>query len=357
MGKIVVGMSGGVDSAVAALLLKQKGHEVIGVTLRTWEADDGSESRCCDIDDAKAVCDMLGIRYYSVNCLYEFKTHVVEPFKADYLRGKTPNPCIECNRYVKWDKLLYYAGITGADHIATGHYASVIRLPNGRYTLKTAAHSDKDQTYMLYRLSQEQLAATVMPLGDLSKSEVRQLAVDASLPVASKPDSQEVCFVTDGSYADLIEKTAGPEYRKEGPFIDYDGNVLGNHKGVIRYTIGQRKGLGIALGTPAYVSEIRPESNEVVLGDEGSLFHKEILIRDANFMGIPSISRGETVRCTVKIRYQHKGQHASVSALDEGTIRVAFDEAVRAPAPGQSAVFYDDNGYVIGGGVISGVLR
>ena len=226
MEKVVVGMSGGVDSAAAAYLLKKAGYDVIGVTLRTWQADDGSESRCCDIDDARSTAQQLGIRYVPVNCTADFQRFVVDPFAKEYLRGRTPNPCIICNRCVKWEKLLYYARVVGAAHIATGHYASVIKLDNGRYTVKQAAHSEKDQAYMLYRLTQEQLAATLMPLGDLSKEEVRQIAEDAGLSVASKPDSQEVCFVTDGSYADYIEKTAGDDFRGEGSFVDPSGNIL-----------------------------------------------------------------------------------------------------------------------------------
>lgn len=356
MEKVVVGMSGGVDSAAAAYLLKKAGYDVIGVTLRTWQADDGSESRCCDIDDARSTAQQLGIRYVPVNCTSDFQRFVVDPFAKEYLRGRTPNPCIICNRCVKWEKLLYYARVVGAAHIATGHYASVIKLDNGRYTVKQAAHSEKDQAYMLYRLTQEQLAATLMPLGDLSKEEVRQIAEDAGLSVASKPDSQEVCFVTDGSYADYIEKTAGADFRGEGSFVDPSGNILGRHKGIIYYTVGQRKGLGIALGHPVYVSEIRADSNEVVLGSEQSLYHRSLLCRDVHFMSIPDLKEGDSLRCTVKVRYRHAGQSAEIAAAENGTIKVTFDEPVRAATPGQSAVFYDDAGCVVGGGIIAQVL-
>ena len=220
MNKVIVGLSGGVDSAVAAYLLKKDGYDVVGVTLRTWQSDDGSESLCCDIDDARSAAFAIGIDYYPVNCTSDFKRYVVDPFAEVYLRGMTPNPCIECNRYVKWDKLLYYAKISGAGFVATGHYASVVRMESGRYTLKKAGFAEKDQTYMLYKLTQEQLASTLMPLGGLSKSEVRQIAKDAGLPVASKPDSQEVCFVTDGSYADFIEKNMGSDGVPAGNFVD-----------------------------------------------------------------------------------------------------------------------------------------
>ena len=357
MEKIVVGMSGGVDSAAAAYLLKEAGFEVIGVTLRTWQSDDGSESLCCDIDDARSVAFKLGIDYYPINCTSDFQRYVVDPFAKEYLRGMTPNPCIECNRYVKWDKLLYYARVVGAKYIATGHYASVVKLENGRYTVRKAAHSEKDQTYMLYKLTQEQLAATKMPLGDLSKTEVRQIAKDAGLPVASKPDSQEVCFVTDGSYADYIAETAGQGCPGDGFFVDTDGRVLGKHKGIYRYTIGQRKGLGLALGYPAYVKEIHTDTNEVVVSEEKELYNRELQCRDINWMSIPGLEKGERIRCTVKIRYRHGGQPASVETTDNGTVRVTFDEPVRAATPGQSAVFYDEEDRVIGGGIIAEVLQ
>ena len=355
MEKVVVGLSGGVDSAVAAYLLKEAGYEVVGVTLRIWQADDGSESRCCDIDDARSTAEKIGIQYFPVNCTMDFQRYVVDPFSGEYLRGITPNPCIECNRYVKWDKLLYYAKVVDAQYIATGHYASVVKLDNGRYTLQKADHSEKDQTYMLYKLTQEQLAATLMPLGGLSKAEVRRIAEDADLPVASKPDSQEVCFVTDGSYADYIEKNAGSDYRGEGNFVDPSGKILGRHKGIIHYTVGQRKGLGIALGRPAFVKEIRADENEVVLSDEQSLYNEEIICRDVNFMSIPGLSEGEILPCSVKIRYQHGGEQAVIS-MSDGRVKVRFEKPVRAATPGQSAVFYDERDRVIGGGVIAEVL-
>ena len=355
MDKVVVGMSGGVDSAVAAYLLKQAGYDVIGITLRTWQSEDGSESRCCEIDDARSVANRLGIAYLPVNCTLEFQKKVVDPFAAEYLRGRTPNPCVECNRFVKWEKLLYYARILGASHIATGHYASVLRLDNGRYTVQKALHAEKDQTYMLYKLTQEQLAATLMPLGRLTKDEVRQIARDAGLPVASKPDSQEVCFVTNGTYADFIEKAADAALPGEGAFVDEAGNILGKHKGIIRYTVGQRKGLGIALGVPVYVKEIRAETNEVVLGDAQSLFCRVLICRDVSFLSIPGLAEGETLPCTVKIRYHHNGQSASIAMGRDGRVAVSFDKPVRAPAPGQSAVFYDKEERVIGGGIIDEV--
>ena len=357
MKKVVVGMSGGVDSAVCALLLKNAGYDVMGITLRTWQADDGTESRCCDIDDARNIANRIGIRYLPVNCTFDFKEKIVDPFINNYLCGLTPNPCVECNRYVKWDKLLYYAKVVGAECVATGHYASVVKLDNGRYTVKKALHTEKDQTYMLYKLTQEQLAATLMPLGNLSKSEVRKIAEDAGLPVASKPDSQEVCFVTSGNYADFIDQATRTDPLEKGLFVDGSGNVLGEHKGIAHYTVGQRKGLGIALGYPVYVREIRADRNEVVLGDEKSLYSSEILCRDVNFMSINGLKKEEKIPCIVKIRYLHPGQSATIEQYDNDHIRISFDKPVRAPAPGQSAVFYDENDCVIGGGVIEMGIR
>lgn len=352
MARVIVGMSGGVDSAVAAHLLKMEGHDVIGVTLRTWMASDGTEGRCCEIDDARRVAFKLGIPYHTVNCLADFAKNVTEPFVKSYLSGQTPNPCIICNRLVKWERMLYMAKVLKADYVATGHYASVVRLANGRYTVKTAAHAEKDQTYMLCALTQEQLAATLMPLGTLSKQEVRRIAEEAGIPVADKQDSQEICFVPEGDYADYIEEHAESGVPGEGFYVDEAGNVLGKHKGIIHYTIGQRKRLGIALGHPIYVKEIRPETNEVVLADEESLFSTEVLCGDVNYMGIPGLAGGEKLECMAKIRYRHRPQEAVIEKAGEGTVRVTFAKPVRAAAPGQSAVFYDADGWVMGGGVI-----
>lgn len=354
MARIIVGMSGGVDSAVAAYLLRQAGHDVIGVTLRTWESEDGGESRCCEIDDARQSARIIGIPYHAFNCVSDFKDKVVRPFIDGYLHGITPNPCVVCNRVIKWDRLLYYAQVLKADLIATGHYASVIKLDNGRYTVREAAHAEKDQTYMLYRLTQEQLAKTLMPLGGYSKQEVRDIAESASLQVASKPDSQEICFVTDGDYADFIQKNAGCRIPGAGKYTDETGKAIGDHKGIIHYTVGQRRGLGIALGRRAYVKKICAETNEIVIGT-GDVMCRELICRDVNYMSIPSPTPGEELCCKVKVRYSHAGKSAVVTPAEDGRVRVSFAEPVRFAAPGQSAVFYDDNGCVIGGGFISDV--
>ena len=352
MPKVIVGMSGGVDSAAAAFLLKSAGCDVTGVTLRTWVAEDGTEGRCCEIDDARKAAWKLNIPYHAFNCISDFQDHVIDPFITAYISGLTPNPCIQCNRFVKWERMLYFAKVMQADYVATGHYASVIKLENGRYTVKKALHPEKDQSYMLYRLSQEQLAMTLMPLGDLSKQEVRSIAEQAGLSVAAKRDSQEICFVPDGNYAGYIEENAGVSLPGEGFFVDEEGNRVGKHKGIIRYTVGQRKGLGLALGYPVYVKEIRPEVNEVVIADERSLYRDSIICGDLNFMSIPGLRKGDFLNCRVKIRYHHPLQDAVIEAVGQDRIRVSFPNPVRAPAPGQSAVFYDEDGCVIGGGII-----
>ena len=371
MKKVLVGMSGGVDSAVAAYLLQKEGYEVCGVTLRTWAPDDGSEGRCCEIDDARRISNALGIRFYPLNCLAEFSQKVVDPFVESYLGGETPNPCIECNRYLKWERMLYAAKVMEADFVATGHYAHVLKLDNGRYTVKKADYAAKDQTYMLYKLTQEQLAVTLMPLGKYTKDQVRRMAEEAGLPVAHKPDSQEICFVTDGHYADFIEDYAQKKNAQSlsessgqasgvnlltvpgpGNFVDQEGNVLGKHKGITHYTIGQRKGLGIALGRPIYVKEIRADSNEVVLSDEPALFSNVVLVRDVNFLSIPGMAPGEQLRARAKVRYHHEAAPALLEMQEDGRVRITFDQPVRAAAPGQSSVFYDENDCVIGGGII-----
>ena len=360
MSKVIVGLSGGVDSAVSAYLLKEQGYEVIGVTLRTWVDSENEVSKCCEIEDARRIAWKLGIRYHVHNVGKDFCKYVTTPFVSDYINGLTPSPCVFCNRSVKFEGMLYCTNLFDAQYIATGHYAEVIKLPNGRYTVRQVAH--KDQTYMLYRLSQEQLSRLIMPLGGLSKDEVRKIARDADLPVAEKSDSQEICFVEDGHYADYVKdraKEVFPEQYEsiknrleEGNFVDPDGNILGKHKGIIHYTIGQRKGLGIAFGHPIYVKEIRPETNEVVLSEEEEIFTKEVFCRDLNFLSIPDLKAGEEMPAKVKIRYRHNAETAVISKVADDEVRIYFDAPVRASTPGQSAVFYDEENRVIGGGVI-----
>lgn len=352
MTKVIVGMSGGVDSAVAAYLMKKQGYEVIGVTLRVWQDDNGEEGRCCEIDDARRSAQIIGIKYYPHNCTSLFESCVVKPFVSAYLEGLTPNPCIECNRYVKWDKLLELMKVYDADYVATGHYAYIEKLDNGRYSARTADQASKDQTYMLYKLTQEQLSHTLMPLGSYTKDEVRRIAREAGLPCAEKEDSQEICFVTEGKYSDFIEKHADSNVPGEGSFIDTEGNILGPHKGIHHYTVGQRKGLGIALGFPAYVTKIKPFSNEVVLGTEQSLMTDTFICRDTNFMSIDKTAIEGKLECLIKARYHQKQINGTIESLPDGRVKAVLSSPVKGVSPGQSAVFYDENGYVIGGGII-----
>ncbi|MBO4846153.1 MAG: tRNA 2-thiouridine(34) synthase MnmA [Lachnospiraceae bacterium] len=352
MPRVIVGLSGGVDSAVAALLLKREGYDVTGVTLRTWLSDSGDEGRCCEIDDARRIAMKLDIPYYPLNCADSFKRYVIDYFVGSYLKGETPNPCIECNRYIKWDRMLYYSNILKCDYVATGHYASVIRLDNGRYTVKQALHAKKDQTYMLYKLTQEQLKKTLMPLGELTKERVRQIAENEGLPVANKPDSQELCFISDDDYAGYIEAHCPDSIPEEGNFVDDMGNILGRHKGIIHYTVGQRKGLGISAKNPLYVKYIDPVKNEIVLGEENEVFYDKVECLDTNFLSIERPPAGSEFECRVKVRYHHRPQEAKVRITDVNSAVISFYEPVKAPAPGQSAVFYDNDECVIGGGII-----
>ena len=353
MQKILVGLSGGVDSAVCAYLLKQAGYEVIGATLRTWVSEEGQDSRCCEIDDAREIADHLGIPYYVKNCMAEFRAQVTDPFISEYIHGRTPNPCVGCNRTIKWAKMLELADSLGAGMVATGHYATVVRRENGRFTVKQSPFAAKDQSYMLYRLTQEQLARTMMPLGPLTKEEVRKIAETAGIPAARKPDSQEICFIPDGNYAEYIERFCEQEIPPEGNFVDGGGRVLGRHKGITHYTIGQRKGLGLAMGVPVFVRELRPETNEVVIGSDEELFSDTVFCRELNFLSIEGIAPGESIPAVVRIRYHHRGEKARIRLVSDDLAEIKFEKPVRAAAPGQAAVFYDEEGCVIGGGTIT----
>lgn len=355
MSRVVVGMSGGVDSSVAACLLKEQGYEVIGVTMQIWqeEAREFQEENggCCGlsaVEDARRVAARLDIPYYVMNFRKEFQEHVIDYFTEEYLRGRTPNPCIACNRYVKWEALLSRSLSIGADYIATGHYARVARLPNGRYSIRRSAASAKDQTYALYNLTQDQLRRTLMPVGEYSKEEIRRMAEQIGLPVAQKPDSQDICFVPDGDYASFIERNAEKELQK-GNFVTSDGRVLGQHKGIIHYTVGQRKGLGLALGYPAFVLEIRPETREVVIGTYEESLADSLRVSDVNFMSVEDLT--EPRRVFVKIRYNHRGVWGTIEKTGEDEVTCTFEEPQRAVTPGQAAVFYDGE-YILGGGTI-----
>lgn len=353
--KVVVGMSGGVDSSVAAWLLKNQGYDVIGVTMQIWQDEEEAAMEehggCCGlsaVDDARRVAAALDIPYYVMNFKKEFKENVIDYFIDDYLHGRTPNPCIACNRYVKWESLLKRSLDIGAEYIATGHYARVEKLLNGRYAIRNSATAAKDQTYALYNLTQDQLSKTLMPVGEYTKDQIRAMADEIGLLVAHKPDSQDICFVPDGDYASFIENTTD-QVLQTGDFVTPEGKILGKHKGIIHYTVGQRKGLGLALGYPAFVLEIRPETNEVVIGTYEESLTYTVRANELNFMSVEQIT--EPVRVFAKIRYNHKGAWCTVERTGEDEIVCTFDEPIRAATPGQAVVLYDGE-YVLGGGTI-----
>ncbi len=356
--KVVVGMSGGVDSSVAAYLLKEQGYDVIGVTMQIWqdEEEDAKEAKggCCGlsaVEDAGRVAEKLGIPYYVMNFKQEFKSNVIDYFVEEYLRGNTPNPCIACNRYVKWEALLKRSLAIGADYIATGHYARIHRLPNGRFALRRSVTAAKDQTYALYNLTQEQLAHTLMPVGGYTKDQIRAMAREAGLPVAHKPDSQEICFVPEDDYPGFIDRTAKERVPGPGNFVDRQGNVLGTHKGITHYTIGQRRGLGLPMGERVFVTQIRPETNEVVIGKNEDIFSETVVCDRVNFMAVEDLVA--PARVLAKIRYNHKGEYCRIRKLPDGKVMCTFEHPVRAATAGQAVVFYDGE-YVLGGGTILG---
>ena len=354
--KVVVGMSGGVDSSVAAWLLKKQGYDVIGVTMQIWQDEEEEAQQenggCCGlsaVDDARRVAWDLGIPYYVMNFKQEFKEHVMDYFVDEYIHGRTPNPCIACNRYVKWESLLKRSLDIGADYIATGHYAQIEYLPNGRYALKKSATAAKDQTYALYNLTQEQLSHTLMPVGAYTKDQIRQMAEEIGLQVANKPDSQEICFIPDHDYAKFIEENTDRNV-ESGNFVDMDGNIIGQHEGITHYTVGQRKGLNLAMGHPVFVVAIRPDTNEVVIGEAGDVFTDSLICDRVNWMAVDGL-HGEEMQVMAKIRYSHKGAPCVIRETGDGRVECRFAEQVRAVTPGQAVVFYDGD-YVVGGGTI-----
>ena len=349
-------MSGGVDSSVAAYLLKEQGYDVIGVTMQIWqdEALDVVQKNggCCGlsaVEDARRVAEQLDIPHYVMNFKQEFKSHVIDYFIEEYLNGRTPNPCIACNRYVKWESLLKRSLEIGADYIATGHYARIAQLSNGRRAVQTSVTAAKDQTYALYNLTQEQLARTLMPVGEFTKDQIREIASGQGLAVAHKPDSQEICFVPDDDYAGFIDREAGDRVPGPGNFVDMSGRVLGRHKGITHYTIGQRRGLELPMGERVFVAQIRPETNEVVIGSNQDVFCSEVFCDRVNFMAVEDLT--EVLQVRAKIRYNHGGEDCTIEKLPDGRVRCRFVKPVRAATPGQAVVFYRD-GLVLGGGTI-----
>ena len=354
--KVVVGMSGGVDSSVAAYLLKEQGYDVIGVTMQIWQDEDvfvqSQEGGCCGlsaVEDARRVAERLEIPYYVMNFKEDFHKYVIDYFVSEYEKARTPNPCIACNRYVKWESLLHRSLEIGADYIATGHYARIEQLSNGRYAIKNSVTAVKDQTYALYNLTQDQLSRTLMPVGEFTKDEIRAMARELDLQTANKPDSQEICFIPDHDYASFIEEYTG-KTMEPGNFVDLDGNVLGRHKGISHYTVGQRKGLNLAMGYPVFVVAIRPETNEVVLGNGQDVFTDVVRCNKLNWMALEGVGE-EEISVNAKIRYSHKGAPCKIRRIGEDMVECRFEEPVRAATPGQAVVFYQDD-YVAGGGTI-----
>ena len=353
MKKAIVAMSGGVDSSVAALRMMEAGFSCIGVTMKLYSNEDVGESAqntCCsldDVEDARSVAYSLGMPYYVFNFSDRFREEVILPFIDAYRRGETPNPCIECNRHLKFETLFHRARELACDCIATGHYARTEK-ENGRWLLKKARDAAKDQSYVLYAMTQEQLAFTRFPLGDLTKPQVREIAAAHGFLNAKKHDSQDICFVRGQSYADFIEQYTG-RTAPAGPFLDSEGNRLGTHRGVIRYTVGQRKGLGLSFGEPMYVCEILPERNAVVLGKESALYTKRLTANKINLIAADHLDA--PIRVTAKTRYRQPEQPATLIQTGEDTLVAEFDTPQRAVTRGQAVVFYDGE-VVVGGGTI-----
>ena len=353
MNRVLVAMSGGVDSSVTAYLLLRQGYECIGVTMKLFGGEDPEqESSCCslsDVEDAKSVCRRLGIPHYTFNFTREFEETVMAPFVRSYERGMTPNPCIECNRHLKFERLYQRALELGCDYIATGHYASIKKAGDGTLQLIKAVDPGKEQSYVLYNLTQELLAHTLFPLGGMRKEEVRKIAEEQGFPNARKHDSQDICFVPDGDYAGFIERYTGRQF-PPGDVLDTKGEKLGRHRGIIHYTVGQRKGLGLALGEPMYVRRVNAEDNTVILCRKDEVFSDQVYAENLNW--IPGDIPKEPLRLLARVRYHQKEQPALVFFEPGGRIRAEFDSPQRAVTPGQSIVFYDGE-YVLGGATIT----
>ncbi len=350
--KVLCGMSGGVDSSVAAKLLLENNYDVSGATLRLYDGEDYEQKltkTCCslsDVEDARSVCLRLNIRHYVFNFKEIFEQQVINDFSQKYIDGLTPNPCIECNRHIKFDAMLKRADILGFDYIATGHYARIVKSGD-RYLIQKPKDVNKDQTYVLYMLTSEQLKRIVFPLGDLTKSEVREIAEKNNFLNANKKDSQDICFIPDGKYAEFLKKRCGDF--PSGNFVDTSGQVIGKHNGIINYTIGQRKGLNVSFGKPMFVTNKNAANNTVVLGNSDDLFSKNVKIKNAVFSAFDNLN--QSIKVTAKLRYSAKEAYAVLSKDENGNYNLAFSEPQRAVTPGQFAVIYDGD-ILLGGGEI-----
>lgn len=355
-GPVVVAMSGGVDSSTAAYLLRRQGHQVVGLFMRTGVevAEESGRRRCCslaDAEDARRVAHQLDIPFYVLNCKADFD-RLIEGFCAEYARGRTPNPCIHCNTEIKFGKLLRYAHALGARHVATGHYARVEQQRGGRWGLRRGVDRRKDQSYFLFALSQEQLSRALFPLGGMTKEEVREVARRAGLPVQEKPESQDICFVPGASYRSLLRERLGPP--RPGRLVDLSGRLLGEHPGCEGFTIGQRRGLGIAVGEPYYVVAIDPETNTVVVGPQEALYARTCYVRRLLWGALAGLRLPRPAQ--VQIRYQHRAAPALICPSGRDEVGIRFEEPQRAITPGQAAVFYQDD-LVLAGGWLDRVMR
>ncbi len=353
-GMVVVGMSGGVDSSVAAALLTSKGYSACGITMKLWEGSElFSEKSCCSPELAKSalsVCRMIGIPHYIIDVRDEFQKSVIEYFTGSYLSGATPNPCVVCNRFIKWGKLIEIADKLGMDYVATGHYARVQKDAAGeRFLLLKGVDEYKDQSYFLWMLSQKQLSRTMFPVGDLRGDEVREVASELGMKSTSGPGSQEICFIPDNDYRKFLEERCGSHSIVPGEIRDMSGKVVGHHRGIAFYTVGQRRGLRLAFGKPVYVVDIDPESNTIWIGDDEELCRDGLVAGSTNWISIDTVE--ERMRVKASIRYRHGGSGATIFPLTNGEVEVKFDQPQRAITPGQSIVFYDGD-LVVGGGVI-----
>lgn len=346
--KVIVGMSGGVDSSVTAYLLKNKNYEVVGVTLDIWQ-DDKDKTRENAINDAKKICEKLNIPHYIYDVKKDFKINVINPFVNDYIEAKTPNPCVRCNRYLKLEGLIKCANELNIKYVATGHYAKVEKNEQGRYYVRKSSTLKKDQSYMLYDLTQEQLSRLIMPLGDYTKDEIRSVAKEQKFENAEKKDSQDICFIQGKDYVKYIENNYNYKSRI-GNFIDKKGKILGQHKGIINYTIGQRRGLNVSYKYPLYVIKIDKEKNSVILGSQEELLNNVLICNKINYMLIDGLQ--DCMEVFAKIRYKANDELAIIEKINEDRIKVSFKEKVKGITPGQAVVFYDKLGRLIAGGII-----